>query len=69
MPQAHRINEDDRVVRRVIVEIGAVGKPCWVLANEPSDAGIVVAGSVVIDSGLLIELAPGVLEWVCERPC
>lgn len=67
VPQTKWVNENDRVVRHVIVKIGALGKTVGVLADESSGAEVVIALSVVVDAGLGIELPARVLERVRQR--
>jgi hypothetical protein len=67
--QPERINLVCGIVGDVRIEIRpAAVFPDRVLVDEPANRGIVVSGSVLIDSGLGIELASVVLERICDCP-
>lgn len=50
-----RVDPDNRI-RCVLIEVVATRQPDRVLAGEPSDVGVVVAESVVVQSALGIEV-------------
>ena len=59
--QAQRVGVVERVVADVGVDVGAERAVAdRVLADEPAEAGVVVAGPVVVQAGLGVELAAGV---------
>jgi len=66
-PVSGRIVEVNRIPMNVGIKIGAFRKSYWIFAEEPSKALIIVAGPILVNPDLGIELSRRVLERIGER--
>jgi len=67
-PSTVGVSPEHRVVEGVRIKINRCSKTQRILTDESPDALVEVPASVLIDSGLRIELTSGVLKGIGERP-
>src|SRR5437764_7515506 len=59
-----RIRPVNRTIGHVGVEVHASSESNRVFAQEPARLSVVVAGAVVVETGIGIEFASGIAKWV-----